>query len=768
MYKWRLRTSLIFLLGITSTVTFLVIGSLLLLLRIPQVTQETREQLILESQQLAKLTEERLSGLQVRLQMLATLLAATSPDKHQSIIEQATDSSLMALYEVGASGKIRHVAANKSIEKSHFGELIGNDLTGDPLYQKARSSNEATWGEKQLSRISNRVTVSLALPSKTSVLIAEIPIDFILNIAMLSSRHNHHSGWVLDRHGEILADSEDATRVGVTSMAHLPMFSGKPWDDSLNLEIDLENRKFDAAAAHSARLDWYFVVRSPSGRENPAISNTIDLGMATLGGSLLLGLLLAPLWATQMARPLRAITRRTRDFAEGKYNSAWPRSKVLELDQLSIDLENMATVITEREQELEAIFGASPVGICVLDPAADYAFLKLNDALLQLIGYSREEAVGKPGGTLKLWVDPTLRAKLYATLEHEGHAKTEGWLRRKDGNLVLAAISARTVDIGGRPRTIWAATDITATRRIEDEIRRLNGELEERVAQRTEQLHDANIELSNSVERLQFAQTELVRSEKLASLGAMVAGIAHELNTPIGNGMMAISTLRNAIDTFHAKSAEGMRRSVLDNFVESVDTGIDIAQRNIERAAELVASFKQVAADQTSSQRRDFLLREMAEEIALTLQPMLRKTAATLHLDIPPAISMQSYPGPLGQVLTNLIANAAFHAFTPDQTGSIHLSARQTNNDHVLITVEDDGCGIPETLLPRIFDPFVTSKMGRGGTGLGLHIVHNIAFQVLGGKISARSTEGAGTCFELVLPLTAPMTRSTQDSGQIP
>lgn len=259
--------------------------------------------------------------------------------------------------------------------------------------------------------------------------------------------------------------------------------------------------------------------------------------------------------------------------------------------------------------------------------------------------------------------------------------------------------------------------------------------------------------------KLEQAHRQLLQSEKLASLGSLVAGVAHELNTPIGNGVMAASTLRHALETFRQRSSEGIKRSLLDAFLDSVDTGTDIAQRNLQRAAELISSFKQVAADQTSSQRRTFRLDEIVHEVALTLRPTLKNRTGELQIDIPPGIEMESYPGPLGQALANLIDNATLHAFEGRSRGSITVSASLLTDGRARLCVEDDGIGIPAKLLPRIFDPFVTTRMGRGGTGLGLHIAHNIAVQVLGGSISANCRPDEGCCFELILPLVAPPPR---------
>jgi len=287
-------------------------------------------------------------------------------------------------------------------------------------------------------------------------------------------------------------------------------------------------------------------------------------------------------------------------------------------------------------------------------------------------------------------------------------------------------------------------------------LQRLNVELESRVERRTGDLARANRELLAAMENLKLAQGELVRSEKLAALGNLVGGIAHELNTPIGNGVMAVTTLYDQVRDFRREMAGGLRRSTLDSFVERVERGSEIAVRNLQRANELIASFKQVAVDQTSVQRRPFILSEVVDEILLTLQPTLRRTPYKVRSEIAAGLAMDSYPGPLGQVLTNLLTNALIHGFEGRSTGLIEITGEPGDDGQVCLTVADDGTGIPPELLDRVFDPFVTSKLGRGGTGLGLHIVWNTVTVVLGGSISVDSTAGNGTRFRIILPVVAP------------
>jgi signal transduction histidine kinase len=239
----------------------------------------------------------------------------------------------------------------------------------------------------------------------------------------------------------------------------------------------------------------------------------------------------------------------------------------------------------------------------------------------------------------------------------------------------------------------------------------------------------------------------------------MVAGIAHELNTPIGNSLMAASTLNDHNRSFDKELAAGpLRRSTLDRFVADNRVATEILLRNLGRAGELITSFKQVAVDQTSSQRRNFTVNEIVDEILMTLNPTLKKTPYMVDTDITPDLWMDSFPGPLGQVLTNLINNALTHAFDGRQYGVIGIKAVWTGDkSRIVITLTDNGKGIPPANITRVFDPFFTTKLGRGGSGLGLNIVHNLVTGILGGHIDVASVEHEQTRFSIELPVKAPI-----------
>lgn len=291
-----------------------------------------------------------------------------------------------------------------------------------------------------------------------------------------------------------------------------------------------------------------------------------------------------------------------------------------------------------------------------------------------------------------------------------------------------------------------------------EELRGHANTLESQVAERTAELTAANAELTQALQTLRTAQRELVESEKLASLGRLVAGVAHELNTPLGNALTVVSALEDRWGELDEllSSATPMRRSVLVELVKDTRRGQDILHRNVARAAELVRDFKQVAIDQTSDTRRDFDLARVIEDVLTMVEPSYKHTPYQVHTELETGLAMNSYPGALGQVLTNLLMNALVHAFEDRQQGQVRVRCRSLDADQVELSVSDDGKGMDESVRRRIFDPFFTTRLGTGGSGLGMHIVHNIVTQVLGGQIEVSSTPGQGTTMTVRLPRVAP------------
>jgi signal transduction histidine kinase len=278
-----------------------------------------------------------------------------------------------------------------------------------------------------------------------------------------------------------------------------------------------------------------------------------------------------------------------------------------------------------------------------------------------------------------------------------------------------------------------------------------NETLEVRVQERTASLQQA-------LQNLELAQQEIVETEKLASLGRVVAGVAHELNTPIGNALTVVTSVEFDLDNLRAQIAQGnVRRSSLDAFMERAAQGLDMATANLKRSAQLIADFKQVAVDQSSDQRRDFSLSEVTREVINMLLPTLRRSGAELHTEYCTDVVCDSYPGRYSQVLTNLLMNAEKHAFAEGGTGRITVRTESVNASTVRVTVSDNGMGMDEDVRQRIFDPFFTTKMGQGGTGLGMHIVHSIVTHVLGGHVTVYSQPGQGSSVVVEFSRSAPL-----------
>lgn len=281
------------------------------------------------------------------------------------------------------------------------------------------------------------------------------------------------------------------------------------------------------------------------------------------------------------------------------------------------------------------------------------------------------------------------------------------------------------------------------------EIHQLNAQLEDRVQKRT-------WELESALDSLQEAQESLIQSEKLASLGALVAGVAHELNTPIGNALTVVSTCQDKDREFAAVVAEGaLKKSHLVQYLEDMQLAHDMTERNLRKAGELIQSFKQVAIDQTSYQRRRFNLKTLIQEVLLTIHPMFKQSKVDIEVQVAERVQLDSFPGPLGQILTNLVSNAHLHAFDKGQAGRLSISG-VVEQDWLILTVADNGKGIQPEHLNKVFDPFFTTKLGQGGSGLGLHIVHNLVTGILGGQIRVYSGAQRGTQFVLHIPLVAP------------
>jgi signal transduction histidine kinase len=263
-----------------------------------------------------------------------------------------------------------------------------------------------------------------------------------------------------------------------------------------------------------------------------------------------------------------------------------------------------------------------------------------------------------------------------------------------------------------------------------------------------------NVELANALEELKRTQQQLVESKKMASLGNLVTGVAHEINTPVGIGITAISSLMGKTEAFVDCYNED--QISIDDLEEYLQRSYEISElilSNLQRTADLIQSFKQVSVDQSTEQKRRFNLKDYLKNVIATLAPKLKRQNISFDIQCDDALHVESYPGDFAQIFTNLILNSLTHGFVDKSSGEIRIRVQQIpKNSHLNIKYEDNGKGIPEAILPKIYDPFFTTNP-QDGTGLGMHIVYNLITQKLNGEINCQSQAGNGVLFEIKLPV---------------
>jgi len=410
--------------------------------------------------------------------------------------------------------------------------------------------------------------------------------------------------------------------------------------------------------------------------------------------------------------------------------------------------------VRSRQLRIESILENAGDGIITIDEQGNIE--TFNKAAQEIFGFGSNEAVGH--NVSLLMPEP------YAS---EHHDYLERYLRegtrhvlgrtvdvtglREDGSVFPLELQISELQLDDRRLFIGMTRDISERKEAEEAIHQAKAAAEDA----REDAQRKATKLASSLNELRQAQTQLVESEKMASLGGLVAGIAHEINTPVGIGVTAASSLQERVTALReAFDAKTMKRSDLQRFLDGAKEGTGILLGNLQRAAELVRSFKQVAVDQTSDSQRRFNMCDYLDEVLLNLRPTLKKTKHEVRVDCPPNLEVTSYPGSLSQVLTNLVTNSLIHGFEDQPAGHIDIKV-ETRGERLLFEYRDDGKGIPPDHLDKVFEPFFTTRRGQGGSGLGLHVVYNIVKQHLRGDIRCSSEPGKGTTFTIDIPYEA-------------
>ncbi|WP_326533175.1 ATP-binding protein [Pseudorhodoferax sp.] len=755
---WSLRSHLSVLLMLSMLLTLVLAGSAVLLWRIPRIERANQEALQHEVREMAARMEVLLGTRQARLELMASLLDGGSTLRPDALLDHGVGEGdvLGVVYRLSPQGRVAAVGLPPAL-RPRRADLLGSDLSSSSLYRALAERHGVAWSGRYLSVLSGQLTAGLALRTGSGeMLIAEVPFAMLLDTVETAAGADSSAIWVVDGAGEVIADTDGGRDIGKVNIRNAPLMRAVLQGDADARTFVFPDGELRVASAHSPALGWYFIGHVPVGLAHPDIRGLVLAVGAAFLACLAIGLLMAPFWASYLARPLQSIMARAARTLRGEpESSAWPVGPVAEYNRLARHLATMALAMRERELQFLAIFNASPVPMVVTDADRGYHLLHVNDAWCKALLYRREDVIGRTGAEVGVF-SAAERQSLAAQMQDDSLCGNLTQ-RRANGELMRTRLFGQRVTVGGERWLIWASIDIDPMLRVAQQLRALNQQLEERVQQRTAALAQANADLSQTVAQLRAAQNELVRAEKMAALGSLVAGVAHELNTPLGNGVMAVSAMADATQGFQATMQAGVRRGALQQLVDSVAQGTDIAGRNLRRAAELVHSFKQVAVDQTSSQRRSFELAEVVHEMVVSLKPSFARKPWRIEVDVPASgLRMDSYPGALGQALGNLIQNAVLHGFDGRNHGTVRITAGRSADQRIWLHVVDNGRGIAAEHLNRIFDPFMTTKMGRGGTGLGLHISYNAVVNLLGGTLTVNSALGQGACFEMRLPDEAP------------
>jgi two-component system sensor histidine kinase ChiS len=412
-----------------------------------------------------------------------------------------------------------------------------------------------------------------------------------------------------------------------------------------------------------------------------------------------------------------------------------------------IGLVGVVTDIDERKRTEEALrlaqfsLDRSADGIIWLTP--DGQFLYVNDAACEALGYRRQELLSLTVADINPDLQPMMVwQQRWETLKQQSFLTYESRHRHKSGYVFPVEVTANYLKFGGKEYLCASVRNITERKEAEAK------------------LQEAKRAAESALQQLQATQQQLVESEKMAALGNLVAGIAHEINTPIGIGVTGASRLETLAKELQQLYESGkMKRTDLEKYLKSTLQGNELILKNLTRAAELIQSFKQVAVDQSSEQQRTFALKEYLHEILISLHPEFKRTKHQVSIVCDDRIMLASYPGIFSQIFTNLIMNSLIHGFQERLEGHITITVIK-QDEQLTMHYTDDGKGIRHDIINNIFEPFFTTNRQGGGSGLGLHIVYNLVTHKLSGSIHCHSIEGHGTTFTIQIPLSVTHSNS--------
>ncbi|MBC2713845.1 MAG: AAA family ATPase [Desulfobacteraceae bacterium] len=445
---------------------------------------------------------------------------------------------------------------------------------------------------------------------------------------------------------------------------------------------------------------------------------------------------------------LTAVMYMENNLAEGVFTPKHQAILKVIASQAAISIDNAVLYeeLKDTEQRISHLLKTANEGVLSIDLNA--VITDVNPEMCRILGRKRDTVIGMNYyDFLDIQGTEMVKGQLKLRLQGKKGAYDIVFTRPEGSRVDCLVKAAPLFDKSNKIIGSFAmVTDITERKRAEAELMTLNRELEQRVGKRT-------AELEESLETLKKAQDHLIQSEKMAALGGLVAGVTHEISTPIGIGVTANSFLEEKLATLNklyqsqSLSAEDFEKNLKDAMEASATI-----KSNLKRAVELVGSFKEIAVDQSSEEKRRFNVKNYLDEVMMSLQPKFKRTRHEIITLCPEDLEINSYPGVFSQIITNLIVNSLTHAFENIEAGEMEIRVT-VKNDHLVVGYQDNGCGMPPEAAAKIFDPFFTTRRSSGGSGLGMYIVYNIVTQTLGGQIECVSRQNEGMNITIQIPM---------------
>jgi two-component sensor histidine kinase len=643
--EWRLRTTLVVLLALTTLATLatlVTVGSGLLLWRLPQVRQENVAQVQREARQLAERMEILLGGLQRRLELAGAALAQLPQNPPTAFLDALTaeGQSFEVIYLADRDGTVEAVSLSLK-SSAHPGELVGSDLSANRLYRLASQRQATVWSDKFLSALSGHVPMGIAIPVGSRMLIGELPLTELLRTLHVVTTDPRLSVWVIDRRGELVAETGTTRKLGPVNLLGLPMVQAALGGSPLPDTVTIRGEDFHPAVARSDIVDWFFLVRMPAGLNNPDIRSTAALVVVALLGCLLIGTLLAPLFALRISRPMRAITDRVRQIVDGKPSGDWPRGPISELNALAVDLETMSNHLQERQDQLREAQRIAGIGSWEYTNGSDS--ITWSEGLHLLL--RRDVGLGPPTfPTLSRFYTPEswerLGPAIARALEAGVSYELELEMIRDDGT------------------SCWTTTRGEAVCGPDGVVVSLRGTV-----------HDIT-------ERKQAE--EKIRSA-LAEKDVLLKEIYHRVK----NNLQVVSSLLNLQSR---RVADTGTKQLLDDSANRVKS-MALVHEQLYRAENL------------SSISLPEYLQQLASHLVNVNRPistrvLLSVEADELFVGVESAI-------PLGLVVNELVSNAYRHSYNTDAAGG-EIVVRVTGlpGGRVCLEVKDDGPGLPADFEP--------------------------------------------------------------------